>query len=236
MNAIWAAWMPLCERVWWKAEGLKCWSNLVPQLFSFHIQSSLILRHSELSKHIRVITCILAQCARSPGEPPFPMLIHASLTLRASMERCEVCLQQKAWSRSPSLTPINYTQLFSSHSNCQAFCFHQPGNTLPSQNWKKWWWSEDINTCLAVIQHITDSSGHLCCWVGVECEASILLNLQLCCCIVHTWSILAHHELVHFLLKSCDMDIKLQLNFFFTSTSIWGEKVSAQTLELTLRD
>lgn len=45
-----SAWVCL---LWGGGEGLKCWSNLVSRLFSFHIQQSLILRDFELSKHIR---------------------------------------------------------------------------------------------------------------------------------------------------------------------------------------
>lgn len=45
-----SAWVCL---LWGGGEGLKCGSNLVSRLFSFHIQQSLILRDFELSKHIR---------------------------------------------------------------------------------------------------------------------------------------------------------------------------------------
>ena len=93
MNAILNVWVPLCVSS--RGEGLKCWSNLVPQLFSFHIQQSLILRDSELSKYIRVIMHIVLHRARLPGGAHFSMssdmLVGISLTLDGWVDGSEVC-------------------------------------------------------------------------------------------------------------------------------------------------
>lgn len=67
----------------------------MPQLFSFSIQQSLILRDSELSKHIRAITHIVLQCAWLPGESHFSKLrdvmVVMSLPLDGWGAGSEVC-------------------------------------------------------------------------------------------------------------------------------------------------